>query len=225
MSPLKKILITAGPTREMLDPVRFLSNLSTGRMGYVFAETARAENYQVTLISGPTALQPPRGVRFISVTSARDMELACRKFFPKHDALIMTAAVCDFTARTKHPHKIHRTNTKRLMLKQTPDIVARLAKRKGRRVIIGFCLETRDWLPNAARKLKSKNLDGIVANYYRQGHIPFGNRNINTAFLDPKGVIRMLRRSSKKQIAVRLLAWMKTLASRPRSFPKAERKG
>ncbi len=212
MPSLKKILITAGPTREMLDPVRFLSNLSTGEMGYTLARIAREKKFQVTLISGPTNLMPPPGVEFVPIVSAEDLRQACRKHFPKHDVLVMTAAVCDFTAASKHSQKIHRTQTKRLLLKQTPDIVAGLAKKRGRRVVIGFCLETQDWLKNAERKLRKKNLNGIVANFYNKSHVPFGNRKITTAFMDKSGV-RMLKRQSKQKIAAELLVWMQKLQS------------
>lgn len=207
----KKLLITAGPTREMLDPVRFLSNLSTGEMGYTLAQIARAKKYQVTLISGPTALKPPRNVKFIPVISAEEMKKACRKYFSRHDALIMTAAVCDFTSAEKAPHKIRRTHTKQLLLKQTPDIVAGIARKKGKRIVIGFCLETQDWLQNAVKKLKRKNLDGIVANYYNKKHYPFGDRKITTVFINKEEQKQVLTRQSKKQIAVKLLRWLESI--------------
>lgn len=212
--PLKRILITAGPTREMLDPVRFLSNLSTGEMGYTLAREARRRGYRVTLISGPTTLPVPRGVRFVSVVSASQMQRACRREFPRHDALVMTAAVCDFTARSCRRQKIHRTQTKTFVLKQTPDIVAGLAKRKGKRVMIGFCLETQHWLQYAKDKLKRKNLDGMVANYYTKRHVPFGRRRITTAFLDSRGGMLRRRHLTKKQVAARLLGWLDRLARR-----------
>lgn len=208
----KKILITAGPTREMLDPVRFLSNLSTGQMGYALAKTARRMKHRVTLISGPVALKPPAGVKLIRVTSAQEMKKACQRCFPKHDVLIMTAAVCDFTAMSKHPHKIHRTHTKQLLLKQTPDIVAGLAKKKGRRVVIGFCLETEDWLRRAKEKLRRKRLNGIVANLYQSGsRIPFGNRKITAAFIGPDGRPHRLVHQSKAAISRQLLRWLDQL--------------
>ena len=210
--PSKRLLITAGPTREMLDPVRFLSNVSTGEMGYALARVARQKGYRVTLLSGPTKLHPPRGVKFVPVTSAREMQEACRLLFPRHDALVMTAAVCDFTAQKFHSQKIHRTQTKTLLLKQTPDIVAGLARRKGRRIVIGFSLETRGWLKNARRKLLRKNLDGMVANYYGRGHVPFGPRRVRVAFIDRRRK-RMIGRASKAQIAARLLKWMASLAA------------
>ncbi len=208
---IKKILITAGPTREMLDPVRFLSNLSTGEMGYILAKTAKARRYKVTLISGPTALKPPRGVRFVSVESAKDLKRACRIHFPKHDLLIMTSAVCDFTAATRHAQKIHRTRTHRLMLKQTPDIVAALAKRKGKRLVIGFCLETENWLRNAHRKVRRKSLDGIVANYYGKGHNPFGKNRLTAALMDARGKYKILKNHSKSLLAVKVLGWVRDL--------------
>ena len=211
---VKRLLITAGPTREMLDPVRFLSNLSTGEMGYTLARIAHKQKYQVTLISGPAALKPPRGVRFFSITSAADLQRACRRLFPKHDALIMTAAVCDFTAAKKNSQKIRRTHTRSFLLKQTPDILAGLGRRKGKRTLIGFCLETEDWLKNAQNKLVRKHLDGIVANYYTKSHVPFGNRKITTAFLEPGGKTRFLYHQSKPRIAAGLLKWMEGLGKR-----------
>lgn len=205
------ILITAGPTREMLDPVRFLSNLSTGEMGYTLARFAHQKKYPVTLISGPTALRPPKGVRFILITSAEELQKECRREFPKHDVLVMTAAVCDFTARKRQSQKIQRTKTHRLELKQTPDIVAGLARAKGNRKVIGFCLETSGWLKKAEEKLRRKNLDGIVANFYSQNHVPFGDRKITTAFLDAKGK-KMFRRISKVRLSKELLNWVEGLA-------------
>ncbi|MSR77345.1 MAG: phosphopantothenoylcysteine decarboxylase [Candidatus Omnitrophica bacterium] len=210
---LKKILITAGPTREMLDPVRFLSNLSTGEMGYTLARMAQARGYHVTLISGPTALQPPSGVKFISIMSAEELQCACRKEFPKQDALVMSAAVCDFTVASRHPQKIQRTKIRSLQLRQTPDIVAGLAKKKGKRIVIGFCLETVDWLERAGEKLRRKGLDGIVANYYQKGHVPFGNRRINAAFLDHR-TTRLLKKQSKSQVSLALLRWLETLSKK-----------
>ena len=210
---LKHILITAGPTREMLDPVRFISNVSTGEMGYAVARAAKAAGHEVTLISGPVNLAPPKGVRFISIMSARDMKRACEKFFPKSDALVMTAAVCDFTALKISRRKIHRTRTKELHLTQTPDILAGLAARKKKQIVIGFCLETEHWLKNARLKLLRKNLDGIVANYFSPHHVPFGPRKITTAFLgQDSGDVRVLKQKSKKQVAQALLGWVQSLS-------------
>lgn len=203
-----RILITAGPTREMLDPVRFLSNVSTGEMGYAFAKESFAKGHQVTLVSGPTSLTPPAGVRFVSIVSAAELKKTCESLFPKHDVLVMVAAVCDFTPLETGKHKIRRTKTKKLSLRQTPDIVSGLAAHKGNRIVIGFCLETEDWIENAEAKLKRKSLDGIVANYYTPRHIPFGKRRINTAFLAPGQKMIQLRSKTKPQIATALLNWI-----------------
>ena len=204
----RRILITAGPTREMLDPIRFISNLSTGTMGYTLAEAARRKRYTVTLISGPTALPPPPGVRFIPVITAKEMKQACLKQFPSKDVLVMTAAVCDFMAAKKHRQKIRRKQTRRINVKPTEDIVAGLAVNKGKRLVIGFSLETNDWIRNAAKKMKEKKLDGIIANVYRTGKSPFGERRITTAFIQKNGQKRLLKNLSKKQLANRILTWI-----------------
>ncbi len=206
----RRILITAGPTREMLDPIRFISNLSTGTLGYTLAEIARQKKYHVTLISGPTMISPPKGVRLIPVVSAKEMKQACEKQFPKHDILVMTAAVSDFMATRKYPEKLRRKEIKRIDLKPTVDIVASLAKKKGKRLVIGFSLETKHWIRNALQKLKEKGLDGIVANVYRPGASPFGNQRITTAFVNKAGKKLILRNQSKRQIAYCFLKWLET---------------
>jgi phosphopantothenoylcysteine decarboxylase / phosphopantothenate---cysteine ligase len=212
---LKKILITAGPTREMLDPVRFLSNLSTGEMGYALAKVAVSKGYQVSLVSGPTDLQPPKGVKFYAVTSALQMKKVCAELFPKHDGLIMTAAVCDFMPAVAGRHKIPSVKGLTLQLKRTPDILASLAKQKGRRVVIGFCLETQDLIRRAQEKLKRKKLDGIVANFFGSGRIPFGKRSVEVHLIDARGKVVKIGSRSKAKIAKGLLKWMETLDKDP----------
>ncbi len=199
----------------MLDPVRFLSNLSTGEMGFTLARHVKSKGHKVTLISGPVALTPPEGVHFISITSAADLQKVCRKQFPKHDVLVMTAAVCDFTAAQPSRQKIRRLKTKQFLLKQTPDILAGLARKKEKRLVIGFCLETQDWLKNARLKLLRKNLDGIVANFYTSKHVPFGKRKITTAFMSEKDV-KMMRDRSKASISKALLTWVEKLRGETR---------
>ncbi len=209
---LKKILITAGPTREMLDPVRFLSNLSTGEMGYTLAKVAVSEGYQVSLVSGPTGLRRPQGVKFYSVISALQMKKVCTELFPQHDGLIMTAAVCDFMPAVAGRHKIPSAKGLTLKLKRTPDVLAALAKRKGRRVVIGFCLETQDLICRAAEKLIRKKLDGIVANFYDPKHrIPFGKRRVEAHLIDACGKVRKITNRSKVQVSKILLEWMESL--------------
>lgn len=211
-SRIKKILVTAGPTREKIDPVRFISNLSTGEMGYAIAQAAARKKYQVTLVSGPTSLKPPQGVRFFPVGTAREMKAVCTKLFPKQDCLIMAAAVCDFAPVRSSRHKIPSHAGYTVCLKRTPDILAALAKRKGRRTVIGFCLETRELIRRAEAKLREKHLDGIVANYYDpRRHVPFGDRRVDIVLIDACSGIRKYQGQSKKQFAKKLLAWMEGL--------------
>lgn len=214
LKSIKKILITAGPTREMLDPVRFLSNLSTGEMGYALARAAVRRGYGVTLVSGPVAIKPDPNIRFVPVMSAFEMQKACERLFPSQDALIMSAAVCDFTAAKPRHHKIHRTRTKTFLLKQTPDIVAGLARKKGRRIVVGFCLETENWLSRAKEKMNRKRLDGIVANYYGKGYVPFGKRPVTVGLIDAGGRVKILKNLSKSQLSENLLSWLDGLAQK-----------
>ncbi len=207
--PRKKILITAGPTREMLDPVRFLSNLSTGEMGYAIAKAAQKRNYRVSLVSGPTALKPPPGVRFYSIESVAQLKKTTEKLFRQTDILVMSAAVSDFTAKFQARDKIKRTSVKTLQLKATPDIVAGLAKKKGKRLVIGFCLETSDWIQKAREKRARKNLDGIVANFlHPKRHIPFGDRKISVALISADGKEHRLTQKSKPYLAGKILDWI-----------------
>ena len=209
---LKRILITAGPTREMLDPVRFLTNHSTGEMGYAIAKAAVSRGYQVSLVSGPTDIQPPEGAKFYPVISALEMKKICAELFPKHDALIMTAAVCDFMPAGITKHKIPSAGGLMLKLKRTPDILASLAKQKGRRIVIGFCLETRDLLRRAMEKLIKKKLNGIVANFFSSEIVPFGKRRVSVQLIGSDGKVQRLAERSKDQIAGTLLRWMERLS-------------
>lgn len=207
--PIKKILITAGPTREKLDPVRFVSNLSTGVMGYTLAEVAAQKGYQVTLVSGPTAMKPPKGVRFVPILSAHELKKVCEELFPKNDCLFMAAAVCDFMPINSSRHKIPSRQGFILKLKRTPDVLKSLAKRKGKRIVIGFCVETRNLIRRAKEKLLEKKLDGIVANsYHLKRNIPFGDRRTKVVFIDSRLKILRCPQQSKRQIAYRLLRWM-----------------
>ncbi len=215
---VKKILITAGPTREMLDPVRFLSNLSTGEMGYAIARAAARRKYRVTLVSGPTALKPPQGVRFIPIITAQQLEKACSELFPEQDCLIMAAAVCDFTPEVSRRQKIPSAAGYALRLKRTPDILASLAKRKGRRVVIGFCLETKNLISRAKEKLRRKALDGIVANFYDpKRQIPFGDRRTKVVMIGADLRPQELPKLAKEQVAERLLDWIECFPSRGKS--------
>ncbi|MFZ5802760.1 MAG: phosphopantothenoylcysteine decarboxylase [Candidatus Omnitrophota bacterium] len=209
---MKRLLITAGPTVEPLDPVRFLSNQSTGEMGYAIARQAKKKGWCVTLISGPVPIDPPKGVRLLQINTAAELRQACVREFPQHDRLIMAAAVCDFTPSKRSQHKIQRRGTLRMTLKKTPDILAELTERKGRRQVIGFCLESRKWIENAILKCRRKKLDGIVAHKIGPGHIPFGACKVQAALIDRAGKVHRLRKLDKAVLAVRILRWADSLA-------------
>ena len=160
------ILITAGPTREELDPVRYLSNHSSGKMGYAVARVARDRGARVILVSGPTALSPPDNVEFVSVTSAKQMLEAVLNRYEESTVIVKAAAVADYRPATAATQKIKKGTDAALSLdlEKNPDILAELGRRKGSRVLVGFAAETEDLLENARKKLKAKNLDMIVAN-------------------------------------------------------------
>jgi phosphopantothenoylcysteine decarboxylase/phosphopantothenate--cysteine ligase len=161
-----RCLLTAGPTREHLDPVRFLSNGSSGRMGYALAEAAAARGWEVDLVSGPVALAAAVGVRLHRVISAQDMFAACEPLFAKCDLFIAVAAVADFRPKTIEVHKTKKAEAALLLeLEPTVDILKTLAVRKtAKQRVVGFAAETRDVELYARRKLAEKNLDWIVAN-------------------------------------------------------------
>ncbi len=162
-----QVLVTAGPTREALDPVRFLSNRSSGRMGYALAEEAARRGARVTLVSGPVSLAAPRDVERVEVTSAQQMLEAVSQHFPACDVLIAAAAPSDFRAPRPAPHKIKKSRAKTLTLRlqPNPDIVASVAAGKtSRQIVIGFAAETQRLVAEARLKLAAKNLDAIAAN-------------------------------------------------------------
>jgi phosphopantothenoylcysteine decarboxylase/phosphopantothenate--cysteine ligase len=167
-----RILITSGGTREYIDPVRYISNASSGKMGYALAKAAFDAGHKVTLISA-SDLQPPVGMDFVGIESAQDMFNAVKEFFPKCDCLIMAAAVADYTPVRTYKSKIKRAGkTLTLKLKPTPDILKwagehkneRRATSDGPRIIVGFSLEDKNLRKNAEKKLKEKNLDMIIVN-------------------------------------------------------------
>ena len=172
----KKILVTAGPTREKIDAVRFISNYSSGKMGYALAEEAIKMGAEVTLITGPVSTNLPASAKVINIESTEDLHKAVEKEFSKHDCLIMAAAPADFQPGNSTNQKIKRSDSKfTLSLKPTVDILQSLndGKRKGK-VVVGFALETDQAIPNALKKLKDKNLDAIILN------TPSKNTGFNT---------------------------------------------
>ncbi|MED5281111.1 MAG: phosphopantothenoylcysteine decarboxylase [Verrucomicrobiota bacterium] len=159
-------LISAGPTREWIDPVRFLSNPSSGKMGYALARAAVDRGMQVTLVSGPTALKAPAGAEVLFVETAREMQEAMSQRFAKADLIIMAAAVSDHRPETRSKQKQKKEQMRMTLdLVANPDILMELGKqKKNGQTLVGFAAETENLLPNARRKLREKNLDWIVAN-------------------------------------------------------------
>lgn len=209
----KHILITAGPTWEMIDPVRFLSNRSSGLMGFEIAKAAAKAGARVTLVTGPVSLPDPKNVDVIRVVSAREMYRECLKYFPKCDIAIMTAAVSDYRPAKVARHKIKKcldtppsrgmTNkSMTLKLVRNPDILATLGRRKKtHQTLIGFALESRNMLAHAQDKLRRKNCDLIVANA-----VPtLGSPAIEATLLYNEGRAQKLPRLSKPRLATRLL--------------------
>ena len=172
MSPRKggkrRVLVTAGPTRERIDPVRYLSNDSSGKMGFAIAVAAVAAGHEVTLIAGPVVLETPKGVKRIDVESAREMLAEMRSAFPECDTLFMAAAVCDFRPARRLRGKWRKKDVGQerasLELIPNPDILGSITRRKGDRLVVGFALETSDGLRRATEKLERKRMDYVVLN-------------------------------------------------------------
>jgi len=202
----KSILVTAGRTEEPLDPVRYISNRSSGKMGYAIAEAARKRGARITLISGPSNLTAPGEVNFIPVKTALEMFKAIKAQFGKTDALIMTAAVSDFVPSVVSKDKIKRTDEEVLLkLKPSVDILKELGKRKKKQILVGFSLETKDEIENSKRKLKEKNLDLIVVNNPNVTGAGFEVDTNQVSIIDKRGKVEKLPLLSKKEVAEKVL--------------------
>ena len=201
----KRILVTAGPTHEPIDPVRFLGNRSSGKMGFAIAAAAARRGAAVTLVSGPVQLPTPVGVRRLDVTTAREMHDAVLKEFDSTDALIMAAAVADFTPATVATAKIKRENVTgdswNIACVKNPDILRAASERKKHQVMIGFALETDDALAHARRKLADKRLDLLVMNNPNVDGAAFGSETNVVTLLAPDGTTEELPRKSKPDVA------------------------
>ena len=174
----KKIMVTAGPTREPIDPVRFVSNPSSGKMGYALAQAAAARGAEVLLISGPTALSCPFGVHRIDVITAGEMADVVFKYSDTMDIIVKVAAVSDYTPSETSAHKIKKgQDAISIPMKKTVDILSELGRRKTRQILVGFAAETRDLETYAIAKLKQKNLDLIAGNLVGDGTTGFNSDN------------------------------------------------
>jgi phosphopantothenoylcysteine decarboxylase/phosphopantothenate--cysteine ligase len=199
------ILITAGPTQEPLDPVRYISNRSSGKMGYALAEAAAARGARVTLISGPVHLAPPRGVELISVRTALEMRQQVFEHLPQAGIVIKAAAVADFHLSRVPDQKVKKTAARiSLELDPTPDILAELGRKKGDRLLIGFAAETQNLAQEARRKLESKNCDMVVGNLVGGSDTAFESDHNEVILVLSTGETISLPRASKREVADRI---------------------
>jgi len=212
------VLVTAGPTVEDLDPVRFLSNRSTGRMGFALAETARDRGARVILVAGPTTVEPPAGVDLVQVRSAEEMARAVGDRVGPATIVAMAAAVSDYRPAELASSKLKKTpGDSTLALKRTPDILAALGKAKGGRFVIGFAAETDRLLENARAKRVAKNADLLVANDVSRSDGGFASDHNAAVFIDSEAETE-LPLLSKRALADRI--WDRVLALRSRPSPK-----
>ena len=199
----RRVLVTAGPTVEDIDPVRFLSNRSSGKMGFAIAQAARTRGAEVTLISGPTDLEFPGVVR---VRSTEEMRQAVVERFSQTDVLIKAAAPLDFRPKTVASQKIKKaTAGSSLDLEPTPDILQELGARKDGKVLVGFAAETEDLAKNAWAKLKAKNLDLIVVNPVGGPDSGFASDTNRASIIDADGAVQDIPLMSKSQMAEAIL--------------------
>jgi phosphopantothenoylcysteine decarboxylase/phosphopantothenate--cysteine ligase len=193
-----RVLVTAGPTREHLDAVRYISNASSGKMGFACAKAAARAGHDVTLVTGPVALPDPAGVRTIRVVSAEEMHRAVMKAYPKVDAAIATAAVGDYRPAERIRGKLKKkAGALTLKLVRTKDILQEMGDRKGRRVLVGFALEVQDAVEQALLKYEKKHLDYIVLNAPRT----FAADTMDCRVYRDGGVVKRFKGASKDAVA------------------------
>ena len=211
------ILVTAGPTREPIDPVRFLSNRSSGKMGFAVAAEARRRGARVILVSGPTQLPPPAGVELVPVSTAADMARAVEQYFPQVGTVVMAAAVADFTPAVPAPQKVKKKDGFPMVEWQpTVDILKVLASRKSGQLLVGFAAESENLQENASRKLRHKELDLIVANDISQPDRGFQADRNQVVLLFADGSQKEFPLLPKSQVAAILLDELeRILAGRP----------
>jgi phosphopantothenoylcysteine decarboxylase/phosphopantothenate--cysteine ligase len=214
------ILITAGPTQEQVDPIRFLTNRSSGKMGYALAHASQKRGAEVMLITGPTTINPPPHIRTIPVTSALDMDKAVSRHYKSCTIVIKTAAVADYRPK-KYSHEKMKKEQKSLTLEleRNPDILYKLGKNKGKRFLVGFAAETKNLISQAKGKLDRKNLDLIVVNHALQKEGGFGSDNNEVTLIDYEGRVETLPRMEKTGLADKILDRVKELKAEKKVAP------
>lgn len=199
------VLITAGPTQEPLDPVRFISNRSSGKMGYALADAARARGAHVVLVSGPVNLTPPAGVELVKVQTALEMRDAVISRLTKATIIVKSAAVADYHVANIPPQKVKKTAAKvSIDLDPTPDILAECGRLKEDRILIGFAAETQNMVDEARRKMKTKNCDMVVGNLVSQEGIGFESDQNEVTLVLRSGEVEKIQKAPKRQIADRI---------------------
>ena len=198
------VLVTAGPTREKIDPVRYLTNRSSGRMGYAIAEAALRRGARVLLVSGPVAIASPGAAELTQVETAEEMLAAVLKFLPESTVVIKTAAVADFRPKSAAEQKIKRKGAMTLDLEPTADILAEVTRRKTTQVVVGFAAETENVLENARQKLASKSLDAIVVNDVSRHGIGFDSDRNAVTIISQNEVVEVAE-TSKREVAHHVL--------------------
>jgi phosphopantothenoylcysteine decarboxylase/phosphopantothenate--cysteine ligase len=211
------VLITAGPTREKIDPVRYLSNRSSGRMGYALAEAALRRGARVLLVSGPTALTPPGAAEVTRVESAEEMRQAVLKLLPQATIVIKTAAVSDYRPKSLASQKIKRNGPMTLELEPTVDILSEIERHKLSQLIVGFAAETQNALENARKKLSSKSLDAIVVNDVSREGVGFDSDRNAVTIITQHEVVEVPE-TTKWEVAQRVLDQVVRLRN-PRNVP------
>ena len=207
-----RILITAGPTQEPLDPVRYITNPSSGKMGYALAAAARRRGAEVTLVSGPVSLPAPAAAKVIQVRTARQMHKAVMENYKEAKVIIKAAAVADYRPKEFSAQKIKKTARElTFVLDKNPDIIEEIGKNKGGRIVVGFAMETQNLLANAKKKLKNKKMDLIVANDLCEEGAGFQADTNIIAIIDKKGKAEKLAKMSKMQAADEILNRVKNL--------------
>ena len=202
----KKVLITAGPTQEAIDPVRYITNHSTGKMGYALARIAKAKGAKVTLVTGKTSLPKIAGVDTVEVVSARDMFREVTERYFDMDIVIKSAAVADFKPKTVNTQKTKKENSSlTIELEKTDDILKYLGEKKAHQVLVGFCMETENLLENAKKKLEGKNLDMICANSLTTPGAGFGVDTNVLTLIEKDGTVTTLPMDTKENLAAVIL--------------------
>jgi phosphopantothenoylcysteine decarboxylase/phosphopantothenate--cysteine ligase len=207
------LLITAGPTREKIDPVRYITNRSSGRMGYAIAEGALRRGARVLLVSGPTAIVPPGAAVLTRVETAEQMRTAVLKLLPESTVVVKTAAVSDYRPKATAGQKIKRKGPMTLELEPTADILAELARQKTSQIIVGFAAETENVLENARKKLASKSLDAIVVNDVSREGVGFDSDRNAVTIISHEEVVEVPE-TSKWEVAQRVLDQVVKLCKR-----------